>query len=75
MKKINCIPLKMLNMLMSSDRPLTTKDICSKLGCDRKSVYSAVDVLEVNGFSVTIDTGAHQKNIYSFNGIYGMDVE
>lgn len=72
-KRINFIPLKILNILMSSDRPLTTKDICSKLGCERKSVYRAVDVLEINGFSVRIDTGANKRNMYSFNGIYGMD--
>ena len=69
------VPLKILNCLMTADKPLTTKDLIRRTNCDRKSVYRAIDILEINGFHINVEWGQYNRSFYTFNGIYGMDVE
>lgn len=69
------IPLRILNVLMTTKQPQTVSDLCLKVDAERKSIYRAISVLENLGFNIIVDQGEHNKNLYSFNGIYGMDVE
>lgn len=69
------IPLRILNVLMTTKQPQTVNDLCLKVDAERKSIYRAISVLENLGFSIIVDQGENNKNLYSFNGIYGMDVE
>lgn len=69
------IPLRILNVLMTTKQPQTVNDLCLKVDAERKSIYRAISVLENLGFNIIVDQGEHNKNLYSFNGIYGMDVE
>lgn len=68
----NC-SLKILNTLMTHDRPLTTNQLCDLCDCDRKTVYRCVNKLETNGFGVTVTAGrGREQNTYKFGGIvYG----
>lgn len=75
MKTDKNVPLRILNVLMTTDKPQTTADLMSKSGCDRKSVYRAISVLENTGFHINVEWGQYNRSFYSFNGIYGMDVE
>lgn len=64
--------LAVLNILMTADNWLSTSQLQSMVDCQRKSVYAAVDQLEVNGFHVVIEqhnnkNGA-KENYYKFGG-------
>lgn len=69
------VTLSILNALMTSSDWLTTKQICDKVGCERKSVYSSVDALEISGFHVEVIKGQGggfgSQNRYRFGGIFG----
>lgn len=39
--------LKILNVLMRSDKPLTTNQLCDIVGCERKTVYKAMSLMEI----------------------------
>lgn len=66
--------LKILHMLMNADGFLKTNQICDKLGCERKTVYAAMDRLETSGFGievVKIAEGRKRENQYKFLGMFG----
>lgn len=65
--------LAILNLLMTYDggyKPLTTNQICYLADCDRKTVYSAVADLEINGFGISVQKGDKNQNIYKLDNIY-----
>lgn len=37
-------------LLLNSKRPLSTNEITSKVGCNRKTVYLIIDAMEEAGF-------------------------
>lgn len=58
---------------MNSDDYLTTSQIIHKVGCERKSVYHAMTILEVNGFGIDVqDAGCRKGNKYKYIGLYGL---
>ena len=66
--------LVILNVLMNARGYLTTKQIMDRAQCDRKTVYKAVDMLEVSGFGIEVfkDGGGNNCNKYRYVGLYGV---
>lgn len=67
-------PLVILNVLMTYDgggKALTTNKICELTGCERKTVYKCMDVLECNGFGIEIVAGKYNANTYRLVKTYG----
>lgn len=64
--------LAILNLLMNTNDYISTKQITEKIGCSRKSVYSAIDLLEVNGFHIDIIKQRSKPNRYKFIKHYQM---
>lgn len=64
--------IRMLNILMTSKKPVSTTQLITLLGCDRKTVYSAAATLEICGFPMEV---THDKqNYYKWTGeILGYD--
>ena len=55
-------------VLLTANRPLTTKEICERAKCERKSVYTGIDVLECSGFITTkekVSIGGCIGNVYT----------
>lgn len=48
--------LKIAYALLASNEPLTVKEIQRKTGCDRKTVPSVVDAMEISGFVTEVNT-------------------
>lgn len=68
------IHLRILNLLMSADKPLSTVQITNIIGCDRKTVYRAIDTLECCGFGIRIIRSKSQApNCYEYIGLFGPD--
>lgn len=75
MSRSKDISLRILNLLMSSSKLLSTVQITNIIGCDRKAVYRAVDTLECCGFGIRIITYKDKKipKHYEYVGLYGAD--
>ncbi len=66
--------IRILNILMTSKRPVSTTQIITLLGCDRKTVYSAMATLEICGFPVRVTQDANKQNCYKWTGeVLGYD--
>jgi len=70
--------LKILNILMSADDFLTTKQITYRADCNRKTVYNTIAALEINGFSVEVidvwvdsPRGKVKGKAYKYVGLFG----
>lgn len=57
--------LRILRLLLASDRPLSTKEITDRIGCDRKTVYMAIDRFEDAGFITDVVKSPKNLNEYS----------
>lgn len=66
--------LKILNALITHNRPLSTTQLCDICGCERKTVYKTMELLEISGFGVEISkaNGFKSPNTYKLNGVYGI---
>lgn len=75
MSRSKDISLRILNLLMLANKPLSTVQITNIIGCDRKAVYRAVDTLECCGFGIRIITYKDKKipNHYEYVGLFGPD--
>lgn len=64
--------LLILNVLMRYERPLSTTALMDIVGCDRKTVYKAVDRLETSGFPINViygrEVGPAIPNTYQWTG-------
>lgn len=65
--------LAILNILMNCDGYLSNTQIVERLGCERKSVYHAVALLECNGFGIDVIKTPQGVNKYKYIGLYGLD--
>lgn len=66
--------LLILNALMTHSNPLTTVQLCDICGCERKTVYKTMELLEISGFGIEINrsNGMKAPNTYKLNGVYGV---
>lgn len=71
MKEHKWMTLEILNVLMNTDNYLTTKQIVDRVGCDKKTVYNAMDILEVHGFHVDV-IKINRYCAYKYLGLYGI---
>ena len=53
--------LKIAYLLLTSDRPLSTTEIVDRIGCDRKTVYFAIDQMEICGFVTEVIESGHKR--------------
>ena len=60
----NRVSLEIAHLLLSARRELSTKEIVQFVGCDRKTVYSVIDQMEINGF-ITNVVKRNGNNYYS----------
>ncbi len=68
--KTESADLKILNLLMRHNKHITTKEICDIVGCDRKTVYRAIDSLECAGFGVEVKKEPLNGDGYKYIGIF-----
>jgi len=63
------IALKILNILIRSERSVSTRELIDIIGCDRKSIYYGIDKLECSGFPIIIEqsTNPSKPNYYSWS--------
>jgi len=65
--------LLVLNVLMRSGAWLTTNQVADLVGCERKTVYKAMDQLEIRGFGIEKKPGGPTScNKYRFRKVYGL---
>lgn len=60
--------LRIAYVLLTADKPLTVKEIQRKTGCDRKTVPSVIDAMEISGFVTEVNKkriGNKNYNCYS----------
>ena len=58
--------LEIAYLLLTSSRPLSTTEIVDRIGCDRKTVYAAINQMEICGFvTEVIECGHKEPNRYS----------
>lgn len=68
------IPVKVIKWLLIR-RTLNTEELTRLCGCDRKSIYRSIAVLECAGFSIDIAQKKGALNVYTLNDkIYGGDI-
>lgn len=64
--------LDILNLLMNSGQYLDTAQIKSRVGCDRKTVYSCIAQLECAGFGIDVKGGGRGHYAkYKYIGLFG----
>lgn len=63
--------IRVLNVLMTEGDFLSTQQISKRTGVERKTIYTSVERLEINGFGIDMIQIAG-RNYYKFRGIYGI---
>jgi len=59
--------LKIAHTLLTDNKPMTVAEICNKTGCDRKTVYKNIDMIEIAGFLTEVKRKGN-TNFYSILG-------
>ena len=57
--------LKIAYILLTASAPLSTKELSDRADCDRKTVYDAIDRLELAGFVTNVFRQGNGSNYYS----------
>lgn len=64
--------LKILNVLMNTKNHVSTTELCNIVGCERKTIYSSIERLEISGFGIEVIEGNFgEPNRYRFIGLFG----
>lgn len=50
----NSYGLAIVYELLTAGKPLTVAELCERTGCERKTVYSNIDMIETAGFCTEI---------------------
>lgn len=67
-----CYALKILNLLIRSEKGMSTNQLIDHAGCERKTVYKSIEMLEVSGWGVEISRTRSGQNIYKTTKTYGL---